>query len=264
MRQNPLTPDILIETLKRSNLPTVLIEGKDDIIIYRKFQNKIGARYVSFQECGGRNTLLKIFDRKDELSNKKIMFIADKDMWVFSSVPEKYNEIFFTKGYSIENDLYEDGQSLIQGFFSDNEKDRFKKIIQEIIYWFAFEVNKIKSDEGYDAEFSEVTILSTKTFNKALNKFTEYFISKRGIENFQNETVIEINDNYIQKLRGKFIFQVLELLFQERINKEEVTYTKNQLFDLCYTIGIQDNNKETNMNRFVNELLEFKKKKIYN
>lgn len=262
MRQNPLTSEILIDTLKRSSLPTILVEGKDDFIIYRKFQEKIGVRYVSFLRCGGRNTLLKIFDRKDELDNKKIMFVADKDLWVFSSVPEMYNEILFTKGYSIENDLYEDGQSLIQKLFNTKEEERFKLIIKEIIYWFAYEVNKIKSNQGYDAYFSEVTILSTKTFDRLLNKFTDNFIKNRGVENNQNETVKEIKDNFILKLRGKFIFQVLELIFQERKIKEDksVSYTKNQLFDLCFTEGIRDDKKKTNINRFINELIIFKEK----
>lgn len=261
MRNNALTPDIIIKTLKRSDLPTVLVEGKDDFFIYRKFQNKIGARYVSFLPCGGRNTLLKVFDRKGELNNKKVMFIADKDMWVFSFIPEKYKDIIFTKGYSIENDLYEDGKSLIKNLFKDNENIRFKKILREVTLWFAFEVNKINSDERYNAKFSDVTLLSTKIFNRELNKFTENFISRRGIENIQDETVKEINDNFIQKLRGKFIFQIIELLFQKREIKKDITYTKKQLFDLCYAEGIRDNNKETNMNNFINYLLKFKDNK---
>ena len=35
-KQTPLTPEILIATLKRSNLKTILIEGKDDLLIYKK------------------------------------------------------------------------------------------------------------------------------------------------------------------------------------------------------------------------------------
>ncbi|NOZ34025.1 MAG: DUF4435 domain-containing protein [Chlorobi bacterium] len=265
MRTNPLTPDILIKTLKRSSLPTVLVEGKDDFLIYRKFQNKIGARFVSFLGCGGRNTLLNIYDRKKEFSNKKVMFIADKDMWVFSSVPEKYNDIIFTKGYSIENDLYEDGQLFLNEILESNEKERFKIIINQLILWFAFEVNKIKSEEEYNTEFSEVTILSKNTFDRELNKFTDNFISKRGKEDADNEIVKKIVDSFVHKLRGKFIFQIFELLFQERKNKKgKVTYTKEQLFDLCYTEGIRDKNNETNMNRLVNELLKFKNYKKNN
>ncbi len=261
MGENSLTPDIIIETLKRSSLPTILVEGKDDFIIYRKFQDKIGARYVSFLICGGRNTLLKIFDRKDEFSNKKVMFIADKDMWVFSLIPEKYKDIFFTKGYSIENDLYEDGKFFIQSLFDNSENVKFEKIVKEVIGWFAFEVNKIKSDENYDAKFSDVTLLSTKIFHRNLNKFTEDFISKRGIENKQNKTVIEIENDFVRKLRGKFIFQVIVLIFQERTGRNKITYTKEQLFDLCYTEGMRDSNKKTNVNKFINQLLKFKDNK---
>lgn len=40
MRENPLTPEILLETLKRSSLKTVLVEGTDDMEVYRKDEKK--------------------------------------------------------------------------------------------------------------------------------------------------------------------------------------------------------------------------------
>lgn len=262
---NPLTPYILIETLKRSNLPTILVEGNDDINIYNFFEQKIGSRKISFINCGGRNTLLKIYEKKKELQGKKVMYIADKDMWVFSEIPQKYKDIFFTKGYSIENDLYEDGYTLIHKLFNTEENKKFEIILQELIKWFAFEITKFKTNKKYDAKFSEVSILSTDNFNRKLNKFTSQFIKNRCPENSNNKTVHEIQNNYIQKLRGKFIFQIFLLLFQERKKKNSIKpikYTTNQLFDLCFRQGISNKQNKTNMNRLINELLKFINYKI--
>ncbi len=113
MRENPLTADILIATIKRSALPTIFVESKDDAIIYRGFESFLGIGKIDFIQCGGRNTVLKIYERRNELSSKKIKFIADRDMWVFTSVPAEYLEVIFTQGYSIENDLYTDGEQLL-------------------------------------------------------------------------------------------------------------------------------------------------------
>jgi hypothetical protein len=73
-RENPLTPEILLATLKHSSLPTVLIEGVDDSNVYRNFEKKIGIRSLSFLNCGGRAALLKIYERRNELANKKIRY----------------------------------------------------------------------------------------------------------------------------------------------------------------------------------------------
>jgi hypothetical protein len=105
-----LTIDDIVATLKRSSLPTVLVEGKEDIIIYRQIEQLFGATKINFLPCGGRNTLLKIFERRNEFSNIKTFFIADKDMWVFETPPIEYHEVLFTTGYCLENDLYIDGK----------------------------------------------------------------------------------------------------------------------------------------------------------
>jgi hypothetical protein len=38
MSKNPLTADIIIETMKRSSLNTLFIEGKDDLLIYENYR----------------------------------------------------------------------------------------------------------------------------------------------------------------------------------------------------------------------------------
>ena len=64
-KKNPLTPEIIISTLKHSSLNTVLIEGKDDLQVYNLMEKNIDNALISFLPCGGRNTLLKVLEEKD-------------------------------------------------------------------------------------------------------------------------------------------------------------------------------------------------------
>ena len=45
-------------------------------------------------------------DSPNQIKNV-VIFVADQDMWFFTGIPEKYRDtIIFTRGYSLENDLY--------------------------------------------------------------------------------------------------------------------------------------------------------------
>lgn len=76
MTRNPATPDEIIDMLRKSALPTVLVEGKYDLTIYQKLQQRIGTLEVNFLPCGSRSALLKIYERRHEFPNKKALYIA--------------------------------------------------------------------------------------------------------------------------------------------------------------------------------------------
>ena len=79
--KDSLTPDIIIETLKRSNLNTVLIEGVDDVDVYRTLEDYLDIADISFMECQGRINLLKVFERRNEI-NDKVLFLCGRAFWV--------------------------------------------------------------------------------------------------------------------------------------------------------------------------------------
>lgn len=255
-RNNPLTPEILIETIKRSNLPTVLVEGTDDFDIYRNFENKIGVRKVDFIPCGGRNTILEIYKRKSEFLSKKVMYIADKDTWIFNSIPVEYLEIIFTSGYSIENDLFVDAEIFLSNLLTKNENLRLNTFISNVLNWFAFEVDKFLNNQAYDAKFSEITLLNTSVLDRTTNNLTVEFLTNKNFIPPNNNTLNDLAQNYKVKFRGKFIFQLLELIFQLR-TKDEIKFHRKQLFNLCFVEGIRDENKNTNINRLLNEIKRF-------
>jgi hypothetical protein len=125
-----------------------------------------------------------------------------------------------------------------------------------VVEWFAFEVDKYCENQAYDANFSDISILSTKNFDRTQLKFTEDFIKNRGLVPPKKDTKNEILSSYQMKLRGKFIFQIIELLFQIR-DVGEVSYTKLQLFDLCFSEYVRNPNLCPNIQKIINELNKF-------
>src|SRR3954451_22189130 len=86
-----LTIDEWIATLNHSSLPTLVIEGKDDAIIFRKLEEQAENLQLSVLPVGGRNMVLALFDRLADIkSEQAVVFVADRDLYVFSNVPAKY------------------------------------------------------------------------------------------------------------------------------------------------------------------------------
>jgi len=254
-QRNPLTPEIITETLKRSSLKTVLVEGTDDVQVYRKIESRLGVRNFDILPCGGKNTLLEVFEKKHELDSTKIMFVADKDSWVFTNVPEEYEEIFFSKGYCLENDLFEDGSELILGLLDQEEQDRFFKIIENVSIWFAFEIEEMISKDQ-PSPFFDITLLSRAVIPDRSNEICDSFLRSRNCNGAKQERVEEIKNEYILKLRGKYLFQIFERLFQER-PKKSVKYKRSQLFDMCFVEGTRDDSDPNNLNQLIDEIKKF-------
>jgi hypothetical protein len=258
MRINPLTPDIIIATLQRTHIATVLIEGPEDSEIYGKIERKLGLRVIDFFPCGGKNTLLKVFERRNEIGqSKRIMFIADRDSWVFTRVPSEYEEIVYTQGYCIENDLFHDGHELIFNLFDQAELEKFERLILNVSSWFAFEIQKSDYDLTCENNFSEVTLLSTQVIDRNSTDIQHSFLKARDYKDPDPELVSNIVSNYKLNLRGKFIFQILEKLFQERRGVRVLKYHKRQLFDLCFVEATRDETKDSNLNSIMREIARF-------
>ena len=83
-------PEELVATLKHSDDTFLLVEGTDDVMIYRWLIEQIGIEKISFQPCNGRENLLNLFERRAEIKSCKTVFVADKDTFVYSKVPMKY------------------------------------------------------------------------------------------------------------------------------------------------------------------------------
>jgi hypothetical protein len=136
--KNDLSVEEIISTLKRSSLPTVVVEGSDDIVVHRRLEERLTHLGVSVLPVGGRDKVIAAFERRDELPARlKIVFIADQDTWVYSSIPSAYNHpnIIFTNGYSIENDVFLDGNLL--ALLSAHDAHIFRQELGQFVDWYA-------------------------------------------------------------------------------------------------------------------------------
>ncbi len=155
----------------------VIVEGKDDVIIYRELEKEIDN--VTVLPVGGRKEVLEMFETEQDNPNSKYIFIADKDTWCNTGIPEEYNHthLIFTTGYSIENDVFIDHecQKIID---NHPNKNQFYQDKDKFIEWYALAL-QAKIDELNP--MPDTRDLSTNPFH-LFKKYDEF------IQLLENET----------------------------------------------------------------------------
>ena len=197
-----LSEDEIIDLLIETSVPTILVEGKDELSVYGRYlESKIDIEDVDVLSCQGRVTLLNVFERREEFKHKKVVFVADKDMWFFEGIPKEYAaNIIFTDGYSLENDLYI--ESLFNQLLDKKEEVDFYNLIKELSIWFAFEVNRqIKT--GYSEGGADLKKICPN------NVLDSEFKQKINFVDPPEELIEMIYGDYTRALRGKNLFQAL-------------------------------------------------------
>lgn len=208
--------DELISMLERSSLPTIIVEGKDDIIIYRKIESLL-QNVVDVLPVGGRPNVLGIFDSiktNPSLQDKKLIFIADKDTWVNTGIPSEYqsNILIFTHGYSIENDIFIDF-CCKQILENDTErKMQFENDKNKFIHWYALalQANLCLKTNGVISEKRELAIHPKNLLNNYIS-----FTNLLDEENYPLELEKELNEEYEIKIRGKSLINLFIKTFKE-------------------------------------------------
>ncbi|HCA5024768.1 DUF4435 domain-containing protein [Acinetobacter baumannii] len=180
-------------TIKNSDMINIIIEGKDDSIVYRKLERLYYDLDIALIPAGCRNKVLKVFDEIKNTNNlDKCIFIIDLDQWVLNGIPEKYKHprVLTTTGYSIENDVYIDTQidDLI-----DTHKDlsAYKALLKIYSTWFTLSLCRKSSLK-----------IMPNDFFKDENTANNYILLKEG-EEFNRELYEKINENYAYNFRGK-------------------------------------------------------------
>ncbi|WP_175692724.1 hypothetical protein [Burkholderia ambifaria] len=196
------TVDELISTIKHSSLPTVVLEGDDDVIALRCMEEEYYDIGLSVLPAGGRNNVLKIFDRRSEFATQAVAFVADKDTWVMSSIPDQYvdDDLIFTSGYSIENDVYVDGD--VERLMSLPERQRFKAELEVFARWYALAVNRCLNNTGEEYKLHPNAIL-----DDAVER--EKRMALEADEVYPEELRESLLGNYRQIIRGKSLMALL-------------------------------------------------------
>lgn len=138
-----------IQTLKHSFIPTVITEGADDYSVFRRIEEKFVSIGLSLMPVGGKQNVLEIFKHRHEFAHIQTAFIVDQDTWLFSGIPSEFQNpaIIVTDGYSIENDLYRDGD--MESLLLACEKNNFHRDLAELARWFSYAVRKFI--DGHDS-----------------------------------------------------------------------------------------------------------------
>ncbi|MGE8213176.1 MAG: hypothetical protein ACN6Q8_06230 [Stenotrophomonas sp.] len=194
-----MSVDEMISTLKKSRLPTIIIEGSDDIVVYRHFEDRLSQLGASIFPVGGRDKLISIFKRRAEITETSLVFVADKDYYVHTGVPEEFidQSFVFTDGYSVENDVFRDGQLL--GLLRGNEREIFQEELEIFIEWYALEMSRLLSGKK--------SAISLHPDNVLLN--IDNLTTIEDGEEYPNELKLSIFGNYQSMLRGKSLLPLI-------------------------------------------------------
>ena len=216
----------LIATLKHSSLPTILVEGKTDIKIYRwlemdlNYDNNI---QVDILPCGNRDILLDVYT---ELSNNRnLIFVADKDKYVYTNtIPKQYQNVIFTNGYSIENDLFHGGK-YIKEWFDRDDQELFFQLLNEYIVYYATVLEKWINNQNNDFEIkTPYHVLDEKN-----NHLKYEFLPK--IHPSQN-TIDYLKKGYDLLIQGHALFMLISKVLNrsDRVSKPN----NDSVYEACY------------------------------
>jgi len=195
-RASVYSVDETIALLQRTALPTIVVEGNDDIIVYRRFEEKLSHLGVSVLPVGGRKRLLEVFARRTELPSKlRLAFVADSDVWVNTGIPPAYlnPSLVLTWGYSIENDVFVDGDLL--ALLTTKERFRFERELEQFSDWYALALSRHLADNEKPISLHPSQVLDPDQLGKLLSL---------GVgEVFPTALRAQLASAYQQLIRGK-------------------------------------------------------------
>lgn len=193
---NPLTVEDALATLQRSNLPTVITEGRDDYRVLRRVENRLADIGVDFLPLSGRNTVLSVWEQLPIERRSNVIAIVDLDEWIYKGIPFNYmgENLIYTVGYSIENDILLDCS--VDDFLYPSEISEFQSELRHVCADHAVQIERCKAGLEYLIKRHANQILNEADKTEDLNpnelKTHEILIS-----------------NFKQFMRGKTIFQLI-------------------------------------------------------
>ncbi len=240
--------------------PIFIVEGSDDVVIYREIaEHRSLAHRLSFEPAGGRDIIFQLHGVLAVASSRphQLVFFADKDTYVFSAVPAQYQGIHFTNGYSIENDLFEDGRDLVMQKLYPAERERFDSVINSVAQWFAFEVDLVLSNNTSETSY-KISLLNPDIFPFNGNELAPSFLQERNFVSPSEDLTERIREGYSKLFRGKFLFQILVRISQDRSGTSSFRLGKDEkaLWNDCLAEGLRNPDAATHCNRIASILKE--------
>ena len=238
--------DLVIE-LRLSNKPNIIVEGKDDKIIYGTLVERLGRFHVGFFSAGSKDTLLQLYEELSEYENAgdfrhaPVAFIADRDMWLFRGIPDQYDDIIWTEGYSIENDLY----SYAKLRDRVGSKVEYDQTLDAISMWFAYKVEeyleKNPPEKIFESIRDEEHVDVAYHLNRVVPPEKTTLAPDLEFLPLYHERVREVRRAYHLQLRGKLLFELLvRFLNKPKQGFRDATVSYHSLYNDAITVPQSD------------------------
>ena len=250
MPQHILSVNELVSILRHSQKANIIVEGNSDIIIYRELIDRFGTNEVDIHQAGGKTPLLQVYEKlleaeeKGDFSHIPVVFIADQDMWLFSGIEPVYDDIIWTNGYSIENDLYSDAN--LERLLDKNDLVEHQQILDSISTWFAFAVEAYLAGNSPNLDLHCDEIVPPGKIELDTD-----FCVRQGLRTPNPNRVQQIRSAYQLLLRGKQLFQLLVRF----LSKPAHGFERASLNDYAlYSIALRMPEAHTLLDRLMEEV----------
>lgn len=159
----------LVALFSTSQLPTIVVERGDDVRIYNRWIEKrlFNTYNLDVLAANGKGNLLRLYERRNEFAGLPVTFVANRGQWVFSGIPEGYEDIICTGGYSIENDVYMYSRGRIENLIDSsypNQRDGHKLVQKSISRWLAFKLEVLIRQTSSESNLSLDDLISNDNF----------------------------------------------------------------------------------------------------
>ncbi|MBP6748762.1 MAG: hypothetical protein KA144_03905 [Xanthomonadaceae bacterium] len=220
-----MTADELHSYLCRSTLPTLLVEGKGDRGILRKFGDLLVTKNIDVLPVGGKLVLDAVYERRAALTGAQVVFMRDRDEFCVLEEPDDFNDYVLTSGYSIENDVLDRG---IIDRLAGETSGALASLVTEFATWFRARLqNYVMKDPSLPLATDVTAILRD-------GGFTE----DAGREVAETDLVtpfdtLDVTADAWRWVRGKSLLRAVYSHF-EGISPR---YSMDQICDLCIRMG---------------------------
>ncbi len=217
----------------------VIVEGKTDKMIYWWVRDRFGTGNARVFYAGSISELLKIYNQKTNLfedRNIAVAFMADRDLELLFCTNPQPDDIIWTEGYCIENDLYEGYlKDHLEVLLERGEINQLQKIRDAVVEWFAFEYEKflerrLTSDTKVGTDLNDLVLQGSTRVDYT-------FLNDRGFKKPDSNLVNRFKSEYNLRVAGKLLFQMLARFLgdSDRVKKYpgSQTYKLKQMYEMA-------------------------------
>jgi hypothetical protein len=172
-----------------------------------------------------------VFKRRSEISSDvRVGFVADQDIWIYSAIPAELESprLLFTEGYSIENDLYSDGD--VERLMTPLEATCFREELKRFLRWYALRLKRLLSGSGQSIADHPNSVLDDPAryeFDCALGPGEEY----------PHDLLETLTQHYQRLLRGKSLLALLLRQLSPSGSKRDPKHSATVLLENGATAG---------------------------